>query len=72
LCLVDDATVEQIYAAIPGSRLDNSQGGYIYPSNATIPVVQFAVGNQLYTINPEDFAYGDAGNGETFGGVRKI
>lgn len=70
LCLVDDDTVEQIYAAIPGARLDENQGGYVYPSDATVPVVQFAVGNQLFQINPEDFAFGDAGNGETFGGIQ--
>jgi len=70
LCLVDDDTVQKIYAAIPGSRLDNEQGGYVYPSDATVPAVQFAVGNQLFTVNPEDFAFGDAGNGETFGGIQ--
>lgn len=70
LCLVDDDTVQQIYAAIPGARLDESQGGYVYPSDATVPVVQFAVGDQLFTINPEDFAFGDAGDGTTFGGIQ--
>jgi len=69
LCLVDDDTVQQIYATIPGARLDESQGGYVYPSDATVPVVQFAVGDQLFTINPEDFAFADAGDGTTFGGV---
>jgi hypothetical protein len=70
LCLVDDSTVEQIYAAIPGSRVDNTQGGYVYPSDATIPAVQFAVGNQLFTVDPAAFAFSSAGSGETFGGIQ--
>jgi len=70
LCLVDDDTVQQIYSAIPGARIDNSQGGYVYPSDAAVPAVQFAVGDQLFTVNPEDFAFSDAGNGETFGGIQ--
>lgn len=35
LCLVDDATTKAIYALIPGSKIDNEQGGYVYPSDAT-------------------------------------
>lgn len=34
-----------------------------------VPTVAIAVGNNMYTLNPSDFAFGDAGNGMTFGGV---
>ncbi|KZS88089.1 acid protease [Sistotremastrum niveocremeum HHB9708] len=70
LCLVDDNTVQSIYSQIEGAQLDNSQGGYVYPSDAQIPVVQFAVGDNLFTVDPADFAFSDAGNGMTFGGIQ--
>lgn len=37
-----------------------------------VPSVSFAVGSNQYTVDPADFAFGDAGNGMTFGGVRVI
>lgn len=49
--------------------MDNSQGGYVYPKGSTVPTVEIAVGENLYTINPEDFAYGDGDKGTVFGGV---
>ncbi|KAF8484353.1 aspartic peptidase domain-containing protein [Gautieria morchelliformis] len=70
LALVSDATARAIYAAIPGATLDAAQGGWVYPSDAQVPTVSFAVGNALYTVNPDDFAFGDAGNGMTFGGIQ--
>ena len=69
LCLLDDTTVNAIYKSISGAKLDNTQGGYIYPSNAKVPTVTLAVGDTQFTINPEDFAFSDAGSGMTFGGV---
>lgn len=37
-----------------------------------VPSVSFAVGSNQYTVDPADFAFGDAGNGMTFGGVRVV
>lgn len=34
-----------------------------------VPSVSFAVGSKTYTVNPSEFAFGDAGNGMIFGGV---
>ncbi|KAI9057680.1 acid protease, partial [Trametes sanguinea] len=70
LCLVADDVVDAIYGAIPGAVFDDQQGGYKFPSDATIPEVAFAVGDTLYKLNPKDFAFGDAGSGFTFGGVQ--
>ncbi|OBZ70323.1 Aspartic protease pep1 [Grifola frondosa] len=70
LCLVSDDVVEAIYESIEGAQYDNQQGGWKYPSNATIPEVSFAVGNTLYKVNAEDFGFGDAGDGFTFGGIQ--
>ena len=73
LALVDDATCEAIYKAIPGGKYDSTQQGYIYPSNtsvADLPVVSFAVGGQQFALQKEDLGFADAGNGMTYGGVQ--
>jgi len=71
LALVSDNVVNAIYAAIPGSRMDSSQGGYVYPSDATVPDVAFAVGDNLFKVNAADFALGDPGSdGMVFGGIQ--
>ena len=73
LALVDDATVEAIYKAVPGSKYDSDQQGYVFPSStsvADLPTVAFAVGSKLYTVQKEDLAFTDAGNGMTFGGIQ--
>jgi hypothetical protein len=70
LCLVDDATVSAIYKTIPGAKMDNTQGGWVYPENATTPTIQFAVGSTKFTINAADFGYGPASSGFTFGGIQ--
>ncbi|KAF7966518.1 hypothetical protein HWV62_38082 [Athelia sp. TMB] len=70
LALVSDSVVAAIYAAIPGAKLDHLQGGYVYPADATLPDVEFAVGDATFKVNPADFSLGDAGNGMLFGGIQ--
>ncbi|KAK4997517.1 hypothetical protein LTR66_003068 [Elasticomyces elasticus] len=73
LALVDDATVEAIYKAIPGSKYDSTQQGYVFPTNTTaeqLPVVSFAVGGKLFDVMKEDLAFADAGNGMVYGGIQ--
>ncbi|KAK7541687.1 aspartic proteinase precursor [Phyllosticta citricarpa] len=73
LALIDDNTLEQIYAAIPGSKYDNTQQGYVYPSDTSVdklPVVTFAVGDKQFTIQKEDLGFADAGNGYIYGGIQ--
>lgn len=73
LCLVDDATVSAIYDAIPGSKYDNTQQGYIFPASTTadqLPDVAFPVGDALIHIQKEDLSFADAGNGMVFGGIQ--
>ena len=60
LALVDDATCQAIYDAIPGGKYDSSQQGYIFPTStavAQLPVVSFAVGDQQFVVHKEDLAY---------------
>jgi len=73
LALVDDATCEAIYDAIPGSKFDKTQQGYIFPSDTTadnLPVVTFAVGDKQFTVQKEDLGFADAGNGMVYGGIQ--
>jgi len=68
LALVADNVCKAIYAAIPGAKYDSTQQGYIFPSDtdaSALPAVAFAVGNNLYTVQKEDLAFADAGNGES-------
>jgi hypothetical protein len=71
LALVSDSVVSAIYDAIPGSQRDDSQGGYVYPADATVPDVEFAVGENTYKINATDFPHGPAASdGMLFGGIQ--
>lgn len=73
LCLIDDATLKEIYAAIPGSSLSTSQQGYVFPTStatADLPTVEFAVGDTLFQVNPENFAFQDLGDGTYYGGIQ--
>ena len=73
LALVDDATCKAIYAAIPGSKYDSTQQGYIFPSDTSVlqlPVVSFAVGERQFVLQKEDLGFADAGNGMTYGGIQ--
>ena len=56
LAMVDDQMCKNIYAKIPGAKLDRFQGGYTLPTNtplSSMPTVMFDVGGQLYKINRE-------------------
>lgn len=50
LLLVSDDVVDELYGAIEGAEFDNEQGGYKFPSSATLPDVSFAVGDKLYKV----------------------
>jgi len=73
LALVSDTTVKAIYAAIPGSKYDSTQQGYVFPSSTTaaqLPTVTFAVGTKQFEIQKEDLSFADAGNGMVYGGIQ--
>ena len=65
LALVDDATVQNIYNAIPGATYDQSQQGYVFPASTTadqLPQVQFAIGTKLFDFQKEDLGFASAGS----------
>jgi hypothetical protein len=73
LALVADDVCKAIYAAIPGSKYDSTQQGYLFPSNTTadkLPTVAFAVGTKLFNVQKEDLSFADAGNGMVYGGIQ--
>ncbi|KAL6721408.1 hypothetical protein ACLMJK_000511 [Lecanora helva] len=73
LALIDDATCEAIYNAIPGGKYDSTQQGYIFPASTTadqLPVVSFAVGGKQFVVQKEDLGFADAGNGMVYGGIQ--
>lgn len=73
LALVDDANCQAIYNAIPGAKYDETQQGYLFPTNtavSSLPVVSFAVGDKLFAVHKEDLAFADAGHGMTYGGIQ--
>jgi hypothetical protein len=73
LCLVDDALVEAVYKAIPGSKYDQTQQGYVFPSNTSadqLPEVTLAIGDQQVTFQKEDLGFADAGNGTVYGSIQ--
>ena len=73
LALVDDATVDAIYKAIPGAEYNQQQQGYVFPQTVTpdqLPVVKFAVGGQEFAVPKEALAFADVGDGTWYGGVQ--
>ncbi|TID22918.1 putative aspartic endopeptidase protein [Venturia nashicola] len=73
LALVDDTLCKAIYAAIPGAKYDEQNQGWTFPSNtkaANLPVVQFAVGDKLFTVQKEDLLFAETEPGTTYGGIQ--
>ena len=60
--------LQKIYDAIPGSRYDSTQPGYVFPASTStdkLPVLKFGVGTEgrEFAINVADLAFAPAGNG---------
>ena len=73
LALVGDDLCEAVYGAIPGAKQNTQQQGWVFPTStdlSTIPAVQVAVGDTLFTINPEELPFQDLGDGTYYGGIQ--
>lgn len=73
LCLVDDTLVEEVYAAIPGSKYDSASQGYVFPSSTTadkLPAVTLAIGDAQVAFQKEDLGFADAGSGMVYGSIQ--
>ncbi|QRV81402.1 aspartyl protease [Ceratobasidium sp. AG-Ba] len=62
--------VAKLYSKVPGARLDQNQGGYIFPTNARLPALAFCVGHWLFTVPSGDLAFSGAGAGMVYGAVQ--
>ncbi|KUI59616.1 Aspartic protease pep1 [Cytospora mali] len=73
LALVSDEVCEALYKAIPGSKYDDEQQGYLFPTSVTadqLPDFTVAVGDKQFTIQKEDLAFTVATEGYWYGGVQ--
>ncbi|KAK3210225.1 hypothetical protein GRF29_44g2074986 [Pseudopithomyces chartarum] len=73
LCLVDDTLVDEVYAAIPGSKYDQNNQGYVFPSDTSVdklPEVTLAIGDKQVIFQKEDLGFADAGNGMVYGSIQ--
>lgn len=66
LILMGDEQVSNYYAAVQGAKLDNQQGGYVFPCSATLPTLSVAIGDGGFADIPAKYlnfgAAGAAGN----------
>ncbi|KAI8936626.1 hypothetical protein NX059_007025 [Plenodomus lindquistii] len=73
LCLVDDSLVEAVYSAIPGSKYDQDNQGYVFPSSTSandLPQVTLSNGDASVPFQKEDLSFADAGNGMVDGSIQ--
>lgn len=73
LALMSDEVVDALYKKIPGSKYDEEQQGYLFPTSVTadqLPTLSVAVGENQFTIQPEDLAFTVASEGYWYGGVQ--
>lgn len=73
LALVGDDLCQAVYGAIPGAKQSSQQQGWVFPTNtdlSTLPAIQVAVGDTLFTINPEELPFQDLGDGTYYGGIQ--
>ncbi|KAF2734982.1 acid protease [Polyplosphaeria fusca] len=73
LMLVDQAVAEAYYSQVQGAQEDQQAGGFVYPCNAKLPDMSFAIGaDQMATIpgNQVTFAAVDDANTTCFGGIQ--
>lgn len=73
LCLVDDTLVEAVYKAIPGSKYDSNNQGYVFPANTSadqLPNVTLAIGDASVAFQKEDLGFADSGDGMLYGSIQ--
>lgn len=73
LALVGDDLCQAVYAAIPGAKQSTQQQAWVFPTStnlSSLPKIQFAVGDNLFTVNPEELPFQDLGDGTYYGGIQ--
>ncbi|KAF7984265.1 hypothetical protein HWV62_16110 [Athelia sp. TMB] len=70
LIYAPSAVVKAYYAAVPGSSVSSSQGGYIFPCSATLPDLTLGVGSYHAVVPGEYLNYAPATGSSCFGGLQ--
>ncbi|KAJ4347654.1 Aspartic protease snp2 [Ascochyta clinopodiicola] len=72
LIYVDDFIASDYYANVAGARIDNTQGGYVFPCSATLPSFSITVGGIAQTVPGKYINVSPTGTGSStcFGGIQ--
>jgi hypothetical protein len=75
LILMSDTQVEKYYAAVDGAKLDDTQGGYVFPCDADLPTLSFRLGSTDYADIPAkylNFGEVDSTGTSCFGSLQSV
>jgi hypothetical protein len=72
LIYVSSAITKAYYAKVSGAKLDNTQGGYVFPCSATLPNFSITVGGVKQTVPGKFINYAPIADGSStcFGGIQ--
>ncbi|KAH9872236.1 hypothetical protein IAQ61_005071 [Plenodomus lingam] len=72
LVYTDTAIVKAYYAKVSGAKLDNIQGGYVFPCSATLPNFSITVGGVAQVVPGKHINYSpvDSSGTTCFGGIQ--
>ncbi|KAI1211476.1 secreted aspartic proteinase precursor [Annulohypoxylon truncatum] len=70
LALLPDSVVSAYYKQVSGAKLDNTQGGYVFPCSTTPPDFVFGVEGAKFTIPGEYINYAAVDSTNCFGGIQ--
>lgn len=72
---MEDSQVSQYYSGVSGAQVDDSQGGYTFPCDATLPTLSFLIGPSNYADIPAKYLnFGPTADGSStcFGSLQSI
>ena len=72
LLLLSDDIVQAYYAKVPGAKMDDQQGGYVFDCSSKVPDFTFGVGSSKITIPGSFINYAPTAQGSSscFGGLQ--
>ncbi|KAI1762660.1 acid protease [Hypoxylon sp. FL1150] len=70
LMLADTAVTTAYYAQVDGAVDDQTQGGFTFPCNATLPDLQIDVGGTMATVKGTDINFAPVDDATCFGGLQ--
>ncbi|KAI0106559.1 secreted aspartic proteinase precursor [Hypoxylon sp. NC0597] len=70
LALLSDTIVAAYYKQVSGAKVDEQQGGYVFPCDASLPDFVFGVESAKFTIPGEYINYAPVDDSTCFGGLQ--